>query len=217
MLQKKETEVGEAPDARPAAVTPDVTESGVRLVEASATGGGAATAMVLAVYLSIRAPLLRMLIHKGVQPQDAEDVVQELMVRFLEVAFARGESIEEPEAYVWTMARREVGAYLADQHKHPPAEDEGEDRPAPSSRTSPLRVCVRAERLQRLRRALTELPEKTAAIIWLLEVEDLTYAEIGEMFGLTADAVRSHYRRVLEALEESVNPGHETYDAGGGT
>jgi RNA polymerase sigma-70 factor (ECF subfamily) len=158
-----------------------------------------------------------MLIHKGVHPQDAEDVVQELMVRFLEVAFTRGESIEDPEAYIWKMARREVGAYLADQHKHPAADDEGEDRPAPSSRTSPLRVCVQVERLQRLRLALAKLPGKTVAIIWLVEVEDLTYAEIGETLGLTADAVRSQYRRGLDDLEESVNPRHETYDAGGGS
>jgi RNA polymerase sigma-70 factor (ECF subfamily) len=217
MLQKKETEVGEAPDAPPPAVTPGFTESGVRPVAASEAGGGTATAMVLAVYLSIRAPVRRMLIRKGVHPQDADDVVQTLMMRFLEVAFARGASIEDPEAYVWTMAWKALEPYIEEQHKHPVAEKEGEDQAAPSSRTSSLRVCVRTERVQRLRLALAKLPQKTTKIIWLVEVDDLTYVDIGKMLGLTAAAVRSQYRHGIEALEKSVNPRNETYDAGGGT
>lgn len=73
----------------------------------------------------------------------------------------------------------------------------------PATTVSPDREAERALLRQRLRDALTELPERQRLAVVLFEVEGYSHAEVAAMLGIPEGTARSdvfHARRKLRAL-----------------
>jgi RNA polymerase sigma factor (sigma-70 family) len=58
---------------------------------------------------------------------------------------------------------------------------------------------------RRLRRAISELPPVTREVFRLHRIEGLTYAEIAERLGITAEAVEGHVADALYELARRVD------------
>ncbi len=130
---------------------------------------------------------------------DVDDLVQEVFLRLTR----RGnlQEIENIEGYVFQTAanalrdrHRQRLVRRAGQH-----EELSEEHPEDAA-FSPERVLLGREAIQRLNRALFELPERTRTVFFLCRVEGMPYAEVGERLGLSLSAVNKHMARSIEYL-----------------
>ncbi|HEV3117621.1 MAG TPA: sigma-70 family RNA polymerase sigma factor [Gemmataceae bacterium] len=68
--------------------------------------------------------------------------------------------------------------------------------------STPSQKCMREELLDRLRQAMTQLPEADREIVLLRTVEGLSYQEIGYLLGIEAAAARKRQGRALVRLHK---------------
>lgn len=78
--------------------------------------------------------------------------------------------------------------------------DEGFWERMPSRGDSPLRVLETKELGQRIQRSLDGLPEEYRLLLLLVADEKLSYDEVAELTGQTADAVRGKLHRARKAF-----------------
>ena len=131
----------------------------------------------------------------GPGPPEPEDVAQSAFMRF---AAADPAHIENPRAFLYATARHLV----IDHHRkaqrisaHEQAtQSAAEDR---VYELSPENVLLQAERFRILAQALERMPLKRRRLVLLNRVEGLSYAQIGEQFGMSAENVRQHIERTL--------------------
>jgi RNA polymerase sigma-70 factor (ECF subfamily) len=132
----------------------------------------------------------------GPGPPEPEDVAQSAFVRFAAADPAR---IENPRAFLYATARN-----LVIDHHRQAQRVAAHDRAAQSGaaenplyESSPENVLLQAERFRILAQALERMPLKRRRLVLLNRFEGLSYAEIGEQFGMSAENVRKHIERTL--------------------
>lgn len=76
---------------------------------------------------------------------------------------------------------------------------------APDPAPGPERAAVSADLLERVSRAMDQLPEHQRVVIWLRDGEDLSYSEIAAVLDLPIGTVRSRLARARAALKEAVD------------
>ena len=84
----------------------------------------------------------------------------------------------------------------------------------PSTMQGPLELFEQAEMAQRIKQALTRLPERDALILSLYYVEEFNYQQIGDVLGVSESRVCQLHSRALSRLrvefDDDVNPGEPT-------
>jgi RNA polymerase sigma-70 factor (ECF subfamily) len=108
--------------------------------------------------------------------------------------------------------RRSVGwldpAGLGDASRADPASAAVEERSiAASPRTDPATLAVRAERAADLRDAVATLPDPYREVVTLRFFGELSLEEIARQTGRPVATVKTHLRRGLLRLRETVEPG----------
>jgi RNA polymerase sigma-70 factor (ECF subfamily) len=131
----------------------------------------------------------------GPGPPEPEDVAQSAFIRF---AATDSSHIENPRAFLYATARNLVidhhrRAQRACAHEQT-VQSASEDR---VYELSPENVLLQAERFRILAQALERMPLKRRRLVLLNRFEGLSYAEIGERFGMSAENVRKHIERTL--------------------
>jgi RNA polymerase sigma factor (sigma-70 family) len=131
----------------------------------------------------------------GPGPPEPEDVAQTAFIRF---AAADPAHIENPRAFLYATARHLVidhhrQAQRATAHQQA-AQSAAEDH---VYELSPENVLLQAERFRILAQALERMPLKRRRLVLLNRFEGLSYAQIGEQFGMSAENVRKHIERTL--------------------
>lgn len=129
----------------------------------------------------------------------AEDVVQEAWLRMnaAEATLASG-SVRQPVSYLYRVVRN----LAIDLSRRIRFEVRGEEAEAflsaaPESAASPETHAIDRNELNVVLAALEELPERTRAAFHMHRFQDCTYAEIGEVLGLSQ--TRAH-NLVAEAI-----------------
>lgn len=130
----------------------------------------------------------------GPGPPEPEDVAQSAFIRF---AAADAAHIDNPRAFLYATARNLV----IDHHRkertaaaHEQAVRSVDDQ---VYELSPENVLLQAERFRILAQALERMPLKRRRLVLLNRFEGLSYAQIGEQFGMSAENVRKHIERTL--------------------
>lgn len=75
------------------------------------------------------------------------------------------------------------------------------------SQTSPSMAAARKEELARVVTAIEALPEDYRTVIRLRRIEHREVAEVADLMGRSANAVRVLYCRAIKALKEAMDPG----------
>jgi len=161
-----------------------------------------------AVFMANRPTLQRFMRARIGDPQDAEDLLQELWIKL------RGLNdgpIADPLAYLYRMAdnlvldRRRAAARRARRDEDWTKTQAG-SAPDIDDRPSPEHVLLARERLRAIERALDALPERTARSFRLFRLEGRPQKLIAADMGLSVSAVEKHlqraYRAVLQAQSE---------------
>ena len=142
--------------------------------------------------------LARWLSHS---PSDAEDIVQDAMLRaFRAFGGFRGDDIRP-----WLLAivrncwRTKAAEVQRRGHGALPEED---DRPLVYEGPDPEAEALRASQGRRLAAVISGLPEAFREVLILREVEDLSYQEIAESTGAPIGTVMSRLARARALLRD---------------
>lgn len=143
------------------------------------------------------ARLLRVVRSKGVDRDDAADIVQDAYAR-LTVAAERTE-VHNPGAFLHVTAInlvRDRGRAAGTQRLFAANETASDDIacPAPSAE----RTIIGRQNLAVLERALSELPPKRRAALVLYRFDNMSHAAIAEQLGLSISMVEKHVRLALD-------------------
>jgi RNA polymerase sigma-70 factor, ECF subfamily len=134
--------------------------------------------------------------------EDAEDVVQEV---FLAIVRSRERLlvVNDLSAYLFAALRRAAGR-CALRRAQLPATSPAAIEAAVSPAGTPLRDSAECDRLQRAVRAL---PQRQREVIALKIDGELTFAEIGEVLGVSINTAASRYRYALQKLKSALEAG----------
>lgn len=135
--------------------------------------------------------------------QDAEDVLQQVFLKLL--GMGNGEShppVRDWHAYLCTMASRMALDLLrAKRQRHrraiPLLEEVADRHEQAGSRAN-------EEQVERLRQAITALPERDARVFCLRYFEEFSYEAIAEQTGLSVDLIGVILHRSRQSLREAV-------------
>ncbi len=144
----------------------------------------------------LRQSLCRIALRFRLSAHDAEDIVQEAMLRLC-AARSNGAAVLDDAAFARRTAanlaierirREKRRAARLDQIARF-AQRDGEDNATPAD-------------VQRLYDAIARLPARQSAVITLRKLMELEYAEIGEILGISEEACRSHCKLALARLKK---------------
>jgi len=143
--------------------------------------------------------LTRRLRRRGASQEDAEDLVQEAMLRLHAYARAGG-TVRDQEAFVTRTALN----LAVDAHRHSRS-DLYERKPLESLTLidispSPDEVLAAEQRLLRMRSALDRVSVRTRQIFFMHRLQGFSHAEIADKLGVSKSAVEKHIASAITIL-----------------
>lgn len=155
-----------------------------------------------AVFMTNRPALQRFLRARIGDPQDAEDLLQELWIK---LSGLNSGPIADPLSYLYRMAdnlaldRRRSATRRARRDENWTKAQTGA-APDVDERPSPERTLIARERLRAIEQALDALPERTARSFRLFRIEGRPQKLIAADLGLSVSAVEKHLQRAYRAV-----------------
>lgn len=190
------------------------------------SGQAAAVPSLLAqAYARWREPLRRLLRRRLGRPEDAEDAVQDVFVRY--AVAAKALPAEEEAPYLHTIARHVAhdAWHRAQRHEARTADAAASDADVPDEHADPVRDAAYRERLARLAAALAELPERRREAFVLHSIDGLTQTDVAERMGISRRMVHNHvtlafaycqmrvrYRSAEDMRRAQHRAGNDTHD-----
>jgi len=131
----------------------------------------------------------------------AEDVAQEVFLKF-----HRSHSPDSERASGWLHAAAVHSALnvIRGERRRAQRETAHALDPAQTAVANPERLVEEAEQRREVRRALSRLPQRTAALL-MLRHSGLSYAEVATALGIRVGNVGTLLRRAEEAVRKEVN------------
>ena len=145
--------------------------------------------------------LYRLAFRLLVNGHDAEDVVQEVMIRVWSKReeWGRWQSLE---AYCMTAVKNSCLDRLRKQPLRPVREERAWE--VNSNEKDPQEKMIAKEAVIRIRKCMDELPQNQQLVIQLREVEGFSYNEIAEVLGISLDQVKVNLFRARNAIKKSI-------------
>jgi RNA polymerase sigma factor (sigma-70 family) len=155
------------------------------------------------IYEKYESDLLTLAANLLSEPGTAEDVLQEVFVRFVE-SIDKFELRGSLKAYLATcVANRCRDCIRKNQRHRTIAIDEAAQ--TVSDENTPVQLVINSEELQRVSCALTELPYEQREVVVLHLHGDLKFKAIAELQQVTIKTVQSRYRYGLNKLRSILN------------
>lgn len=134
---------------------------------------------------------------------DAEDVVQEAMLRVL--VRARETLISDPLSYALRAARN----ILIDRSRQPTITAIDDLQTAPmDAEATPLEALDMTERLRSFQAALETMPRLRREVFVRRRIDEQTYDQIAGDLHLSVEAVQKHYSRAAQTLRRVAEGRH---------
>lgn len=138
--------------------------------------------------------LVGFLVNHGASVHVAADIAQDTMSK----AYRRWSEIEQPRAWIHTVASRALVRHVSDIHEEP-----AEQVPEPTSLLPNPDAAAAWETQQDTLRMLKSLPMRQRQVLaWTLS--EYTPAEIAEQLGMTPEAVRSSLKKARRAAADYI-------------
>lgn len=147
-------------------------------------------------------PVLRYIAIRVPAADDAEDLAQQVFIRFYKNLHNWQDQGFSPLAYIFTIARSVVADYWRSQ-KNRPIDNSEEVLPLlVDSAARPDELAHSADTRAAILRGINQLPENYQEVIALRLIEGLTSPEIAKMIGKSEVATRQLYSRGLSKLRD---------------
>lgn len=152
--------------------------------------------------------LYRLALRITLQRPEAEDVVQETLIRAWERREELG-NVESVEAYLLTVCRN-LAIDRREKKDNQNVSLGEEELELAASDVSPQERLEHEERLRRVHELFNKLPERQRTVMQLRDIEGLSYRETAQAMGITEDVVRVTLHRARTAIRQAFEK--EEYD-----
>ncbi len=146
---------------------------------------------------ALQEPLFRFACFRIGSRADAEDVVQETLLRF---ASGR-EAVSNPKAYLFRAVANGCTDWLRNRHPFQPLSPQW---PAEEA-LPPGETEAWAAEAARIARLLDRLPAEQAEVVRLHTFASLRFTEIAEVLDLPVSTVRSRFSYAIDKLKTAIN------------
>lgn len=146
--------------------------------------------------LSYKNPMYRLALRITANSQEAEDVVQDVIIKLWKMQ-DRLEEIENLEAFVMRTTRN----LALDRQRMKVNQTENLDGIDLPSSSSVEQSMEHEERIQSIRDAMLQLPEKQRTAMQLRDFEGYNYKEIADMMQITEDQVKISIFRARQFIK----------------
>jgi RNA polymerase sigma-70 factor, ECF subfamily len=160
------------------------------------------TSEVTSLYRELREPLLRYLVCLGLSKDEAQDVVQDTFLS-LHRHLTAGGSQDNIRGWVFRVAHNQARNRQGSYH-HRFTESLDPQFHSTLDETTPERVVLEKEKLQRLAKAVAALTNSERECL-LLRAAGLRYREIGEALGIATSTVGDTVERAIKKLTETLH------------
>jgi RNA polymerase sigma factor (sigma-70 family) len=162
-------------------------------------------------YVRHRAAVRRFLIGACRCPaHDAEDIIQETIIRIRERYWPTVRLLEKPVAYWYTMAQRDSARQLRLRAKRFVADDPHERL---LSVADPVDHFAAADLLEALCAAIGKLPTRQRQVLWLRAIDGFSEAETAAVLSIGVGSVKTHLHHARNRLRELLRDDNATREA----
>ncbi|MBU1672325.1 MAG: sigma-70 family RNA polymerase sigma factor [Actinobacteria bacterium] len=172
-------------------------------------GSGQSAASIESVYARYNSQVIRFFLSKGLKPDAAEDLSQEVFFRLL-----RSRKPLVDEAYTHNLVFRIAQNLAIDYFRKnygsvmelPGTEDDvsNGENPYLVSHISPEDILISSETSDDVQSVLSGLPSRSAEAIVLREIQGLSYREMASRLGISEKAAESLLHRARVQLKDSL-------------
>jgi RNA polymerase sigma-70 factor (ECF subfamily) len=152
--------------------------------------------------LPLKNELFRLALRITLNREDAEDVVQETMIRVWNRR-DQWEQIESIEAFCTTICRNmALDKTKRASNQDASLDDEGHDAPDHSYSANPEEQAMQRDKVERVRRLMDQLPEKQRTCMQLRDVEGKSYKEIAAVMDISEQQVKINIFRARQSIKQ---------------
>lgn len=151
--------------------------------------------------LPLKNVLFRLALRITMNRADAEDVVQETMIRVWNRR-DEWEQIESMEAFCLTICRNLSLDKLRRMDNHAETLSASHDPQDNSYGANPEEQIVQRDRLMMVRRLIEQLPEKQRCCVQLRDIEGKSYKDIATILNISEEQVKVNIFRARQTIKE---------------
>lgn len=151
--------------------------------------------------LPMKDKLYRLSLRITLNPQEAEDIVQDTLIKVWNKRESWDE-IESIEAFAMTICRN-LSLDHQKLRENQNASLEGMEIDRADRALNPLEQVQQKDNLERVRQLVDALPEKQRSCMQLRDFEGKTYKEIADILSITEEQVKISIFRARKAVKEA--------------
>ena len=151
--------------------------------------------------LPLKNELYRLALRITLNPAEAEDVVQDTMVKVWNRR-EHWDEIESIEAFCLTICRNiAIDKVKKAENQNQSLSDE-HDVPDSSYTSNPEEQALQRDRIRQIRRLIDSLPEKQRSCMQLRDFEGKSYKEIAAILGISEEQVKVNIFRARQTVKQ---------------
>ena len=151
--------------------------------------------------LPLKNELFRLALRITLNPAEAEDVVQETMMK----VWSRREKwdeLESIEAFCLTICRNISLDKLKKAENQNQSLEYKHDAPDTSYAANPEEQVMQQDRIELIRRLVNRLPEKQRSCMQLRDFEGKSYKDIAKILGISEEQVKINIFRARQSIKQ---------------
>ena len=152
--------------------------------------------------LPLKNELYRLALRITLNPAEAEDVVQETMIKVWKRRDQWNE-VESIEAFCLTICRNlSVDKMRKMENQNISLEEADDEAPDHSYSSNPEEQAMQQDRIELIRRLIDQLPEKQRSVMQLRDFEGKSYKEIATIMNISEEQVKVNIFRARQSLRQ---------------
>ncbi len=151
--------------------------------------------------LPLKNELYRLALRITLNHAEAEDVVQETMIKVWNRR-EQWDEIESIEAFCLTICRNQALDRLKRHDNQNATLEDEHDRADHSYGADPEEQAIQRDRVRLMRQLMDQLPEKQRSCMQLRDIEGKAYREIADVLGISEQQVKVNIHRARQAVKQ---------------
>ena len=152
--------------------------------------------------LPLKNELYRLALRITLNPAEAEDVVQETLIKVWNRR-EQWDELDSIEAFCLTICRNLSLDKMRKMENQNPSLDEAQhDAPDKSYSSNPEEQAMQQDRIRLIRRLVNDLPEKQRSVMQLRDFEGKSYKEIAAIMAISEEQVKINIFRARQAIKQ---------------
>ena len=151
--------------------------------------------------LPLKNELFRLALRITLNRAEAEDVVQETMIKVWNKR-DHWDEIDSIEAFCLTICRNISLDKIKKAENQNQSIEEGHDAPDPSYTSNPEEQAMLQDRISLIRRLIDTLPEKQRSCMQLRDFEGKSYKEIAKILDVSEEQVKINIFRARQTIKQ---------------